>query len=130
MIKALLLAYGSAAVQLAFEGSETVAQQVTKAAHDLYSANLLLTKAQTLEAAGRSAAHLQPLPAYHELLGKLHALRAEAFTVDQKLFDAINRELAWAPQRPARLPRRRLLRQARTIGPGAASAKDQQATTG
>ena len=55
----------------------------------------------TLSSYPPSAEGLEPLPDYYEAL-HLHALKAQAFEVDQRLFDAINRELAWKPTAPGR----------------------------
>jgi hypothetical protein len=97
-VKALLLAYGSAAVQRTYEASEQVTVRVTQAAYNLNQVNDQLMRAQnSLQMA--DAELQEPLPDYGEALERLHALKAEAFEVDQQLFDAINHELAWRPGR-------------------------------
>lgn len=92
-IKALLLAYGSVAVQRAYEDSEQFTAKVTQATHHLNHVNDMHMKARIGKEP--NAEHLEPLPDYGQALSHLHALKAEAFEVDQRLFDAINHELAW-----------------------------------
>lgn len=60
----------------------------------------------------------------------VQALNAEAFTVDQKLFDAINSELAWTLPQSARLSPPRRLWPARTVSPGDTPGSDQQVRSG
>jgi hypothetical protein len=99
-IKALLLAYGSAAVQRAYDESEQMAVKVAQAAYAVEQANTLEMRAQAIRETGKDPEQVMELPSYGEALERLHALKDEAFQVDQRLFDAINSELAWKPAEP------------------------------
>ena len=97
-IKALLLAYASTAVWAAYAEADR--------ANALFWVNLVgLASAQAMtqlraeqESADVGESNLPPKMDYQGALDVMHKSKEDAVAVDKVLFDAINRELGWAPQ--------------------------------
>jgi hypothetical protein len=97
-IRALLLAYASAAVWAAYEEADSANTLVWVNLSRLASAQIATQSQAEEKSAGMSESSLPPEVDYQGALDAVHNSKKDAVAVDKALFDAINRELSWVPQ--------------------------------
>jgi hypothetical protein len=97
-IKALLLAYASAAVWAAYDEADSANALFWLNLSRLASAQLATQSRAEQQSVGVSEGSLRPEVDYRGALDAMHNSKKDAVTVDKALFDAINRELSWTPQ--------------------------------
>jgi hypothetical protein len=96
-IRALLLAYASAAVWAVYEEAESANALFWLNLSRLASAQLA-TQSRAEQQSVVSEESLRPEVDYRGALDAMHNSKKDAVTVDKALFEAINRELGWTPQ--------------------------------
>ena len=97
-IKALMLAYASPAVWTAYENADKANALFWRNLFDLASAQLI-TQMQAEQQSTDEEESSRPLEVnYQGVLDAVSMAKEGAVATDQALFDAINRELSWAPQ--------------------------------
>ena len=97
-IKALMLAYASA-VWAAYKEADDANTLFWVNLSGLASAQIETQLRAEQESAGVSEGSLRQEVDYQGALDAMHNSRKDAVVVNEALFNAINQELAWAPQR-------------------------------